>query len=498
MLGVLECYGNQLPQLNITGCPMLLNIYRLENRVSHYDTNVESYSGNGQLSFDRTTTIIAPTSVTPPSGPEGTGIAINEANFPDASFRAFVKNAYDSNGDNALTDAEIAWVDSIRVPRKGISSLKGIEYFIALDTLVCDGNNLTTLDVSKNTTLEYLSCAENNLATLDVSKNTALEGLSCYRNNLTTLDISNNSSLSEIECSNNNLTTLNVSKNAVLEELICGKNNLTTLDVNKNTALKKIDCHANNLTKLDVSKNTALEKLNCSSNNLTSLSLGRNSNLFDLDCKNNALSELDIRECIQMVFVYKPEHYMSDYRSYRVGFYEGSSYSYIQLSFDSATTIMTTDSSSQTPDSTAVNATNFPDAYFREYVAYQFDFNEDNALSAVEIARAKYVDVSGEDIASLKLKLTVIDPNVPTGVTINQGTTATLSLSGNKTLQLNATAQCPSGTPSTTYKWTTSNKKIATVNSKTGLVTAKKAGKVKITVTTGNKKKATITVTVTK
>ena len=57
----------------------------------------------------------------------------------------------------------------------------------------------------------------------------------------------------------------------------------------------------------------------------------------------------------------------------------------------------------------------------------------------------------------------------------------------------------PSRTPITsTQKFTykTSNKKIATVNSK-GVITAKKAGKAKITVRSG-KKKFTVTVTVTK
>ena len=57
----------------------------------------------------------------------------------------------------------------------------------------------------------------------------------------------------------------------------------------------------------------------------------------------------------------------------------------------------------------------------------------------------------------------------------------------------------PSRTPITSvqkFTYKSSNKKIATVNSK-GVITAKKAGKAKITVKSG-KKKFTVTVTVTK
>ena len=43
-----------------------------------------------------------------------------------------------------------------------------------LETLICDLNPLTSLDVSNNTALTYLSCGSNNqLTSLDVSNNTA-------------------------------------------------------------------------------------------------------------------------------------------------------------------------------------------------------------------------------------------------------------------------------------------------------------------------------------
>ena len=52
----------------------------------------------------------------------------------------------------------------------------------------CSSNyaNLTALDVSHNTQLEWLNCGNNRLTTLDVSHNTQLTRLFCYRNNLST------------------------------------------------------------------------------------------------------------------------------------------------------------------------------------------------------------------------------------------------------------------------------------------------------------------------
>ena len=56
-------------------------------------------------------------------------------------------------------------------------------------------NQLTSLDVSKNTALTWLSCGYNQLTALDISENTALTQLNCISNQLTTLDISKNTTL---------------------------------------------------------------------------------------------------------------------------------------------------------------------------------------------------------------------------------------------------------------------------------------------------------------
>ena len=224
---------------------------------------------------------------------QSVGVAIDDTNFPDANFRTVVKK-FDTNQDSSLSDTEIAAVKKINCSNKGITNLKGIEYFTSLNILLCTDNQLTALDVSENTALTELDCRFNKLTALDVSKNTALTILECNANRLTALDVSKNTALTELDCSFNELTALDVSKNTALTALDCSINKLTALDVSKNTALTKLYCNENRLTALDVSKNTALLYLICVVNQLTSLDVSKNTALTDLNCSNNELTALDV------------------------------------------------------------------------------------------------------------------------------------------------------------------------------------------------------------
>ena len=248
-------------------------------------------------------------------------VEINEANFPDANFRSYVQTEFDKDGDKKLSSAEIAAVKEIIASTKGIKTLKGIEFFTALETLNCVENDLTELDVSKNTELKILHCRENELTKLDVSKNTKLEILSCSKNELTALDVSKNTELTRLYCRSNRLAALDVTQNKNLEELDCESDSLlsymklTKLDVSQNKALKKLncygvkmkelnvsgcttlerlDCGGNQLDALDVSQNTKLTFLDCASNQLTALDVSKNPELKDLYCRNNLLAKLDV------------------------------------------------------------------------------------------------------------------------------------------------------------------------------------------------------------
>ena len=153
---------------------------------------------------------------------EGTGdVQINETNFPDEKFRDYVQSEL-ASGRNFLTKDEIASVTTIDVCVQDISDLTGIEHFTALEELDCSYNNLTSLDVSKNTKLTHLRCELNEEMTrLDVSGCAALKELYCFWNPLTTLDVSDCAALETLNCSYNQLTELDVSDCAALERLYC-------------------------------------------------------------------------------------------------------------------------------------------------------------------------------------------------------------------------------------------------------------------------------------
>jgi Leucine-rich repeat (LRR) protein len=148
-------------------------------------------------------------------------------NIPDANFKSYLVNnkAINTNGDNQIQVSEAsAFNGAMYCNNLHISNLTGIEAFTALTRFYCRNNQLTSLDVSKNTALIYFCCDINQLTSLDVRKNTALTLLSCDLNQLRRLNVSKNTTLISLSCYDNQLTSLDLRKNTALTQLLCGGN----------------------------------------------------------------------------------------------------------------------------------------------------------------------------------------------------------------------------------------------------------------------------------
>jgi hypothetical protein len=215
---------------------------------------------------------------------------------PDENFeQALIDLGYDLGPlDNYVPTANISGLTYLDVSGKGIEDITGIQDFVSLQALYCFSNNLTSLDVSKNSNLRILTCGLNQLSRLDVSENLELTQLSCDFNLLTEIDVSKNNALESLYLYNNKLSFIDVSQNTMLTNLSLAYNQLTTIDVSNNTALIQFGCEYNQLTSLDISNNTLLNILFCFNNQLTNLDVTKNSFLAVLNCQNNLLTTLDV------------------------------------------------------------------------------------------------------------------------------------------------------------------------------------------------------------
>lgn len=311
-MAVLDCAGNGLSVLNLRKNPLLKAL--VEENAPVVTDGVAVYSADGlRLTMDAETPV--------ESGAAGQLLAIDEVNFPDSSFRAYIRGEItsnetgeslfqgDANRDGYLSEEELLAVTAIDVSdvywEDGIcQSLEGIEYFAALEILNCGYQGLTELDLTGNPKLREViayKCAE--LEVIDLSNCPELELLKCYHTGISELDLSGNPKLKHLNASEINLTALDVTGCPELEYLSCGGNRIEKLDVSQNPNLIELHCYNKGyfsgfagLTELDVSNCPRLEYLDVSMNSLTELDLSENPKLTTLIAYSNRLEELDVSQ----------------------------------------------------------------------------------------------------------------------------------------------------------------------------------------------------------
>ena len=321
--------------------------------------------------------------------------------FPDETFRKYLEQ-FDKDDDTFLSTDEREAVTKIAVGDMDITTLEGISYFPNLEELYCQLNDLTELDVSQNPALKTLSCwGTFRLTSLDVSKNTELTFLDCAANRLTSLDVSKNTVLKTLKCGENQLSSLDVSKNTALEELSCDQNQLSSLDVSKNTALKKLSCDQNQLSSLDVSQ-TAVATLKARDNQID-INVETTARTFDLS---TLPGKFDVTKATE----WNGGTVRGNTLKVNAGVNQVT-YTYdCGKGFSKPFTLNV----EVVPDgSIAINASNFPDAVFREYLrnAYhydssvKFDQNGDGIFSEEERNAVKDILVmryNGKKLTSLQ------------------------------------------------------------------------------------------------
>ena len=238
-------------------------------------------------------------------------------------FEELVLTSFDTNGDGVLSAEEAAVVTNLVLTldetseeeQEPITSLKGIKNFVNLKNLDCDGNLLTSLDLSGMEKLEYVDCSYNKITKIDVTgcKNlmwlyfnmnnvttVLLEGCNNlmffqgWKNNLTSVDLSNKPELVYLDLMMNSLRDIKFENCPKLKVAALGSNNLISLNLKGLPSLYTLGCYDNNIASLDLSELPNLDMLECYTNTIASLDLSANSKLATLTCQNNLISELNL------------------------------------------------------------------------------------------------------------------------------------------------------------------------------------------------------------
>lgn len=206
-------------------------------------------------------------------------VSLNETNFPNATFRGFIEEKCDVNGDKLLTPAELGKVEDISFNKpkddedqtyadekyRQIDNFKGIEYLTNLQWFNIDGNEAVgSIDLSKNTKIGFASldrCTKLSEAKFAET----LGGVNLCETLITEFDGSKYPNLGSLYLNSNVLTNVDVSTNTKLEALgIFGMANSagTVSDITKNTELTDLTLGGCIIgKKLDLSKCPNITKL---------------------------------------------------------------------------------------------------------------------------------------------------------------------------------------------------------------------------------------------
>lgn len=338
----------------------------------------------------------------------------------DETFKTYLQENFDTDGDGTINRAEADAVTSITLTGSEMMSAAGIEYFENLESIDFTSNVLLSeLSMAGRTGLKNLnvnSC--NRLETLDLTGCEGLETLNIgLCSALTSVDLSDMTALNTLTAYSSGLTSIDVTANTQLVALNVNGTGITTVDLSQNTELVSLSL-TNEFSSIDLSANTKLESLTVGGANLTSLDLSANTALRELNVSNSGFVSLDHSMCPDLTRV--TYDYCSNLTTIDVS--KNTRMSYISCYMCNALTTVIMYEGQQVSSTFGVSdemiqyvpfdypddlSAGIKDENLRKYILNLYDYNYstgevDGKIDAEEAARVTSLDLSGRgDIVSL-------------------------------------------------------------------------------------------------
>lgn len=289
----LDCSGQAIKAVDVSGMPLLETLNVESNQISNLDLTNNKELTSLNVSGNLMTTLgLSQNSKL--KYLNASGISIKSIDVSDMSELLSLNVS-----NTAITNLDVSANSKLMfLFCEGVKTLNYLDVSNHDDllTLTCSDSSLTTLDASGNSSLYSINCSGSALSSINVNGDTSLSLLYCSTNKLESIDLSTNTNLSLLDISNNKLgkNGINLEANKSITELDVSGNSLESIDLSNNASLEILRCNNNSLTSIDVSTNKALQEFYVDDNQLTSLDLFHNGSLNTISCSNNSLTALDL------------------------------------------------------------------------------------------------------------------------------------------------------------------------------------------------------------
>ena len=214
----------------------------------------------------------------------------------------------DANHDGQLSPQEALTVTSLKfgynpddqIPEdKKITSLKGLEYFLNLDSLDVNSQPVgsSVKSIEGLTKLRYLRIGYVGLTTINTSQMSELTDLRLFGNKeLRQIDLSHNKKLQELYCQDTQLTELDLTQLTELQKILTNRSKLRKITWGQHPKLERIELVSNQLTSLELSNMPLLKELHANGNQLQSVQLKNLPSLQRLNLYQNQLKQIDLSQ----------------------------------------------------------------------------------------------------------------------------------------------------------------------------------------------------------
>ncbi|MGY6649045.1 hypothetical protein [Wenyingzhuangia sp. IMCC45574] len=237
--------------------------------------------------------------------PIGSCSIINPTKDEFSSFEAYlVSKGLDVDGvvnSIIVPSSRVETIKRLRLSNIGLTDLNGIEYFVSLEELDANNNEIKTVDLSKNSLLQVLNLGTNQLTKLEIDELSLLTNLDVSKNKINNLNLDNNILLERVSLFDNELTSLDLSNNRNLKVLDLKINKIQGLRMGEKPFLSVLDVSYNELLSIDLETSLNLVKLNLESNSLGGeLDLSKHKGITKLNLRSNLLEKIQIKNYMNL------------------------------------------------------------------------------------------------------------------------------------------------------------------------------------------------------